>query len=102
MRVIARLAALVDQYVALFVVVGLIGLTGLGLAVDHLANRLSQTERESTQQRVVTVTQRCDLTDKILEVLVKDDPTRVAAFHVSYAACEKQLRIVKRIAAHAP
>lgn len=52
---------------------------------------------ESAKARVTTVSQRCDLTHKITEVLVKDDPRRVHAFQVSYHSCLKQLAEVRAI-----
>lgn len=57
----------------------------------------SDTAIESAKTRIATVTQRCDLTQKITEVLRLDDPRRVHSFQISYKGCIKQLSEVKAI-----
>jgi hypothetical protein len=68
---------------------------------QHLVTQSAETAYQSAKTRITTVSQRCDLTHKITQVLVKDDPKRVHAFQVSYHGCIKQLAEVKHIAAHA-
>lgn len=60
-----------------------------------------ETTVKSAKARITTVTQRCELTKLILNVLVKDDQRRAPAFERSYKGCEKQLVEVKQIAAKA-
>jgi hypothetical protein len=69
------------------------------LATQHA---LAVSQKKSTETRIVTVTQRCQLTKLILDVLVRQDPVVAGAFQASYAGCEKQLAEVKSINAHAP
>jgi hypothetical protein len=84
-------------------------LIGIGFAEIHttatalhtLVVHNGETALESAKTRIATVSQRCDLTHKIIQVLVKDDPHHVHSFQVSYRGCEKQLAEVKQIFAKA-
>ena len=67
--------------------------------------RLLISEKASTATRVVTVTQRCELTRLVLDSQVNQGhatSTVVDALKVSYAGCEKQLAQVIRINAATP
>lgn len=86
-------------------------------AVTRETQRLAQTQRTlvhtqyefaisqkaSTQTRIATVTQRCELTRLILGVLVRvHDGVDAAPFQASEATCLKQLASVKAINAATP
>lgn len=70
-------------------------------SLHTLATHTSETANKSAAARVITVAQRCDLTNLILQVIVKDDPRRADGFRKSYAGCEKQLVEVRAISAAA-
>lgn len=57
-----------------------------------------QIVRESAQQRVKTVEQRCELTSLLIGVLKTDDPPRLPPFRASFRMCEQQLAQVRQIA----
>jgi Na+-transporting NADH:ubiquinone oxidoreductase subunit NqrC len=64
---------------------------------------LAVSQKASTQTRVSTVTQRCDLTDLILGVLDRvHDTVDAAGFHASEKTCLAQLASVKKINAATP
>lgn len=79
-----------------YFVLGLVTLIALA-GVVKLAVSQSDTTREGLSSRVKTIEQRCDLTHKIEQVLVKDDPVRVASFKISWQHCEAQLGEVRAI-----
>jgi hypothetical protein len=68
---------------------------------QRLVVQAAETAYKSAETRITTVSQRCDLTHKITEVLGKDDPRRVHVFQVSYRGCLAQLKEVKHIATQA-
>lgn len=73
------------------------------LKTTDLSSQLQSTVTQSSQTRVHTVEQRCQLTQLILRVLVRvHDKVDAAPFQASYATCEKQLLTVKKIAREAP
>lgn len=62
-----------------------------------------KSQKASTQTRVSTVTQRCELTRLILRVLIRvHDTVDAAPFHASEHTCLKQLATVKAINAATP
>lgn len=63
--------------------------------------QLHETVLKSAETRITTVTQRCELTGLIDQVLIKQDPSVAPRFTQSYRGCEKQLTQVKKIAAQA-
>jgi hypothetical protein len=67
----------------------------------RLAVANSVTTYESAKARVITVTQRCELTGLILGVVIRDDHRRAGPFEKSLAGCEHQLKEVKAIAERA-
>jgi hypothetical protein len=64
--------------------------------VQQTQSQLQAAVSRDDHQRVVTVTQRCDLTNLLAKAL---PPKNAAALHASYLGCEQQLVIVKKIAA---
>jgi hypothetical protein len=83
--------------VCILIGIGFAELHSTATALHTLVVHNGETALESAKTRIATVSQRCDLTHKITEVLVKDDPKRVHAFQVSYQHCEHQLAEVKAI-----
>lgn len=75
-----------------------------------LSRRLAKTQgelvssqKESTETRIVTVTQRCNFTRLVIEELERRaPPADLARFQLSYAGCEEQLAKVKRINSKTP
>jgi hypothetical protein len=61
-------------------------------------NKVSASDHAGAVQRVTTISQRCDLTAKIREVLLKDDPLRLPAFQASYEECKIGLRKAEKLA----
>jgi hypothetical protein len=85
------------QLVAYLLLVAAMGYTQL--QVRDTQNKLTTSEKSSINQRVITVTQRCELT----KLLLNDLPARNSApLAASLAGCEHQLKIVKGIASHTP
>src|SRR5277367_2148399 len=77
----------IERHVGVIVLVGMLVLTGLGgeiwsLVMENrsIESQLAETSRASAQQRVVTVGQRCALTDHIRKVLQSQDPMVAAWF----------------------
>ena len=95
------LVALAIAVTALLIGNAVIGL-GNTARIDRLSARLTTTVSASARARVVTVTQRCELTLHIAHVLARGKMGDAAWFRESYDGCEKQLAAVRLIAAHAP
>lgn len=99
-----------DRLIATGVIVILVAIAGnayLGFSsftrVSTLQRQLLVSQKASTKTRVGTVTQRCELTQLILGVLVRvHDRQDAAPFQASYRICMKQLATVKAINAHTP
>jgi hypothetical protein len=80
-----------------FVVIGVVTILAIAGVVKTSRN-VSVQSQKGAEQRVTTISQRCDLTAKITNVLRKDDPTRVLAFEASYSKCLKGLRKAEKLA----
>jgi hypothetical protein len=64
---------------------------------------LLRSNKESTETRITTVTQRCNFTKLVIDELVLRAPRLDSAkFEQSYRGCEKQLAKVKEINARTP
>jgi hypothetical protein len=69
-----------------------------GYVAFSAVHKVSASDHAGAVQRVTTISQRCDLTSKITNVLIKDDPLRLPAFQVSYEECEIGLRKAEKLA----
>ena len=87
--------------VALLLVLTILGSAYLSASdygrVTGLIDKAGKVERLSTATRVVTVRQRCELTSLMLSEA--RNPLTASRLSASYAACERQLVGVERIAA---
>jgi hypothetical protein len=86
-----RLAA--RGYIILLVAVGFTAYLSF-----HALSKVSTSGQAGAVQRVTTISQRCDLTSKIKDVLTEDDPVRLPAFQLSYEECEIGLRSAEKLA----
>jgi hypothetical protein len=82
---------------------------GLARQVVQTQHELARTQNEleasgkaSAETRITTVTQRCDFTRLVTNVLIRQDPQVAGPFEKSLAGCLVQLALVKKIAAAAP
>ena len=71
-------------------------------ATARLQHTLLVSQKASTQTRVSTVGQRCDLTNLILRVVRKADPVLAPPFAASWRHCQVQLAQVRHINARTP
>lgn len=69
-----------------------------GYLAFSAVRKVSVSDHAGAVQRVTTISQRCDLTSKITNVLIKDDPLRVPAFLISYEECEIGLHGAEKLA----
>lgn len=69
------------------------------LSISQQQRTLGVSQKQSTHTRVVTVAQRCDLTNLVLSFA---PPAKHAALEKSLNGCEKQLVQVKQIDARTP
>jgi hypothetical protein len=69
-----------------------------GYLAFSAVHKVSASDHAGAVQRVTTISQRCDLTAKIKDVLIKDDPLRQPAFKVSYEECELGLHKAEKLA----
>jgi type II secretory pathway component PulJ len=74
----------------------------LATELARTQHALEKTVADSANTRITTVTQRCDFTRLVTNVLIQQDPQVAPPFQKSLAGCEKQLAIVKLIAANSP
>jgi hypothetical protein len=88
-----RVVLMARGYLILLVVSALSGYLAFGAF-----HKVSASTQAGAVQRVTTISQRCDLTQKITAVLTKDDPLRLPAFQVSYEECIVGLRKAERLA----
>lgn len=120
MKLVRRIASIVATVlVAIAVVLLLLAVIGnhnasnnqsrLSQGLADTQSQLAQTQtslakivKDSAETRITTVTQRCDFTRLVTNVLVQQDPKVAAPFKASLTGCLKQLAIVKKIAASAP
>lgn len=75
---------------------------GLSQALSRTQSALEKSAKDSANTRITTVTQRCNFTRLVTNVLVRQDPQVAAPFQRSLAGCLAQLAVVKKIAASAP
>lgn len=99
----------IETHAAVFLVIALICLGYLGAELISTQHSLGKTQhsfavtqKESTATRVTTVSQRCELTELILERPGESATPRGARLKASHSGCEKQLRHVKEINARTP
>lgn len=85
-----------------FVVFTLISLHATSTRLDATQHELLVSQKASTETRVTTVNQRCELTGLVLGVVERVDRPVADAFATSYRMCETQLATVKRINASTP
>ncbi len=69
-----------------------------GLLAWSALHKVSASDHAGAVQRVTTISQRCDLTAKIKDVLIKDDPIRLPTFEASYDECLIGLRKAEKLA----
>jgi hypothetical protein len=78
-------------------------LYSFGGQLSSVQGHLVTSQKASTQTRITTVGQRCDLTGLILGVLVRvHDSQDAAPFQKSLRVCREQLALVKQINAKTP
>lgn len=78
-------------------------LYSFGGRLSSVQGHLVASQKASTQTRITTVGQRCDLTRLILGVLVRvRDTPDAAPFQRSLRVCQTQLALVKMINAKTP
>lgn len=95
-----KTTAFIATVVLLFLAIGIntwLQIEDHNTAINALHN-VSKNEHEGAVQRVTTISQRCELTEKLVEVLRKDDPQRVATFEMSYNKCIVGLHKAERLA----
>jgi hypothetical protein len=83
----------IDRWVAVFVLAGLLALTGLGLIVLNLVAEQKTFAHEESVQRVHTIGERCETTAHTLTILQNNLPPSKHAeedwFQGSYTHCLK-------------
>ena len=94
----AALASLIVLLVVAIAGSSYLGLRAYG-AVQRLQSEQASVVQQSAATRVVTVSQRCELTTFVLGEARR--PEVVAKLRKSHAACERQLAAVKKINAQA-
>lgn len=73
------------------------------MALEATQTRMGVSQKQSTETRITTVTQRCQFTKLVVDELVLRAPTIDAApFERSYRGCQRQLAKVKQINAATP
>lgn len=105
--VIAVRKAVIVVYLWMFVLsVILLFEVAHGISQRRDLARIQQTiiasQKASTETRVKTVSQRCELTHLLVAVLMRQDPVELTAFQRSYDTCLRQLALVKRIDTQTP
>lgn len=80
-----------------YLILGVACVVSIWLAFSAV-HKVSSSDHAGAVQRVTTISQRCDLTEKISAVLLKDDPLRLPAFQASYEQCVVGLRKAENLA----
>ena len=90
MRLLLKYKQLVGYLILVTAVVVAFGI------IVHVDNQLQASIRSNLKSRIVTVTQRCNLTKLSADAFKSDNPANYQKFIVSWRGCEAQLAQVKK------